>query len=494
MIALLVYATIAGSVVAGNDPAHPAVRNDTSIVSLRRDFVSPAELTLTTTGWKPSIFAVEAAVRLYVGGVAVFDGLLMPPELPADDRGRAETLWRAVDRSAIPRSATSSSGATTFTIASKYLWQAVPELLAHIATPMAEMGISAPAYFDGGAANVVCLPVTFNNVTVAEAIRLLAAAAPGVGVYLFYDAALGTNRWRFVRGHGLPATNVVIEDSIIGDVRIETSLDGRAGAVMTNPRQASGVVSNWQTTATLNAAWDALVQTNSWTAEISDAHDSNGGAMPSYYVFRRFSYAHLGDVIGDGTKVKVLIQQSAAPTVTWVEEEVDEDQIDTANKTITLRYPAVHPRADVRTPGKATAGAVKLRYQNSNSGYVTVPGTRYPASGFSGKVTTIAPTLMAHVLNIEVPDGIDHAAYAQSAHAAYSEPLYRGEVSFKYSAIPGACYDMLGRFNFSSVKVGATGYESIAAPMTGFEVSFGGGGLMAVSLNSEKSPLVRRDG
>lgn len=471
MAAPLIVLTVAGQVVASNDPAQPAVRADCQPLALTRNYDEPAELRIGLDGWQPAAFAAESVAKLEINGALVFEGLLTLPTSDASI-GDVMTVYVARDRLAIHRPALSPEGYTSWEIPAGTLGSAVAALIDGVGDALDEMGISQTPLFMADCDDLPTLPVKLENVKIDEAVRRVAAAAPGVRA--FCDPNGGTPALFFCPIFSAPPVTLTVEQEVVESLRIERSLEGCAGAVRMAARQASGASAFVVEAGTLAAAWDPAM-TSRWTVDDYLTFANDGVERPESLVFRRWSFAGLpSGVPPSDAEIICQAQVRVASGLTqWRDLEIAE--VDLENRIVLTREPIVagvrqnKPTRRVgRSPGRATAGVVRMKYRRKSSGSVTVPGPRFPASGFAGRAYDEAPTLMGFEAAAEVPDGVDQTAYAAAAHAVLSEPVVRGQIALNY-LLPDDLYRLRRRISIASTTHNPCGYEELAAPLMGVE-------------------------
>lgn len=479
------------------DTASPAAATPRVVLShLARSFDGPAELGFAVLNqWRNSAWSADSDVRLERDGRVLFRGLL---DLPATKAtlGGSRLEFVAKDRANIQRPAVATTGFTAIRLTPATLGDTGTQLLTHLATTLAAIGLQPTFAYSGGAEAIQCLQVDLANKTITEAIRMVAEAAPGVRVFLDPTGDDG-DQWRFVAVYNSPRVTIQIDVDRLPDFSIQRSLEGRCGAVRTNSKTASSQ-NNTTVKAQLAPAWNTALQ-SSWTADQARSSTAASGAPSDMAkVYRIWSFASFASAVSKEFEIEALILKPGFTTPVYQSSEIE--SIDWDAKTVTLVQPAVkmpHYRKCAggrfySVPGKATAADVYLRYTNNTQGSTTLPGERYPQSGFAGRAVALAPITMAFEKQVEVPAGVPMAAYAADAFRALSEPLVEGGVTL-YGDLPDAVLDLAARVSFATAGLGPTGYETLDAPVFGYRLNFSEQGNSAeIQFSSSKELMLQK--
>lgn len=489
---------VAGDIIASNIDAEPAVRSDVDVQRLTRNYDGPAELAFSLRGqWLPNEFAAGLAVRFWINGDLAFEGRTNLPRIGGSPAGLS-TDFICHDGSSIYRAATTLTGNTAWKINTGTLASAVAALFTQVGTQLGEMGLSiTPVWSPTGAAGIPTLPVAIENLSVDDAVRKIAAAAPGVRV--FVDPNGGTPAYHFVQLFGSLVSEITIGLSaggvtrVVSDVQIERSLEGRCGAVRCNSRQASGSTAYTTDPTLLTPAWDTALE-STWTLDDWKQTDAAGAETAKSLVFRKFSFAGLP--AGQPSAGAQILMQVSVPVGSgvnqWMDVEIDPDTVDLAARTITLKEPLLlgvparrQARRNALIPGNARAASARIKFREKSSGTVTVPGTRYPTSGFAGTAYGLDAVAMAFEQPVEVPEGIDQASYAAAAHAVLSEPTVKGSLTLE-NEMPDDFYRLARRINIRRT-VGVTGYEDLRAPLMAVDLRVLGGPTLLLDFSTERT-------
>ena len=479
------------------DTASPAAATPRVVLShLARSFDGPAELGFAVlNAWRNPAWSADSDVRLERDGRVLFRGLLDLPSSQAT-LGGARLNFTARDRSNIQRPAVATTGFTAIRLTPATLGNTGTQLLNHIAATLTAIGLQPTFAFSGGAEAIQVLQVDLANKTIAEAIRMVAEAAPGVRVFLD-PAGEDGDQWRFVAVYNSPRVVIQIDVDRLPEFSIERSLEGRCGAVRTNSRQATAQ-NNVTIKTQLAAAWNTSLQSR-WTIDRArSSTDASGAPSEMSKVYRVWSFAAFASAVSAEFEIEALILKQG-----YIPEEfqtIEIESIDWDAKTVTLVQPAVkmpHYRRCAggrfySVPGKATPADVWLRYTNNTQGSTTLPGERFPQSGFAGRAVALAPITMAFEKQIEVPAGVPMAAYAADAFRALSEPLVEGSVTL-LGDLPDAVLDLAARVCFATASLGPTGYETLDAPVFGYRITFNERGPSSeIQFSSSKELMIRK--
>lgn len=463
---------------------------------LARSFDGPAELGFAVLNqWRNPAWSADSDVRLERDGRALFRGLL---DLPASQvtLGGSRLNFIARDRSNIQRPAVATTGFTAIRLTPATLGNTATQLLAHVATTLESIGLQPTFAYSGGAEAIQVLQVDLANKTIAEAVRMVAEAAPGVRVWLDPTGEDG-DQWRFVAVYNSPRVVIEIDVDRLPEFSIQRSLEGRCGAVRTNSRQANSQ-NNVTTKTQLAAAWNTALQAN-WTIDQArSSTDASGAASEMSKVYRVWSFAAFASAVSPEFEIEAQVLKPGYTTPVY--QTIEIESIDWDAKTVTLVQPAIRMMRYRKcaggrffsVPGKASPADVWLRYTNNTQGSTTLPGERFPQSGFAGRAFALAPTTMAFEKQIEVPPGVPMAAYAADAFRALSEPLVEGSVTL-YGDLPDAVLDLAARVCFATASLGPTGYETLDAPVFGYRINFSEqGNSSEIQFSSSKELMMQK--
>lgn len=469
--------------------------------NLTRSYDAPAVLTFRLAGdWRPARrynWAADSPVRLEQDGQTVFAGLLDLPE-PVAQQNNYAVQYRAFDHSRVYRSAVSTDGWTTIVLDAGPLATVLAQYLAHVGATLESIGVSRLPLFGGGAESINCLPSMIVNSTIDAGMRQIAANAPGVRCYMHPknpNDAQDRPAYAFVNIFGTPYYPVTLDVTRIEQFTVRQSLEGRAGAVRTTARTATG--QPVQSTQPLRPAWNGALE-ESWTIEQATSLNEDGTESEMSPVYRLWSFADVGGAVNQSGPVSAEIRLPGFEPVLYAKVEIA--SIDWTTKTVLLKYPAVYSPGrrnpsgakNVHVPGSAKpASEVRLLFTVSGSGGgAAFPGARYPETGFAGRAFAMAPISMAYERQVDVPPGVDYVAYARDAWAAISEPLVEGTLPI-LGTMPYDLFFMDRRITFRTGTHGPTGYEGLNAPINGVRVAFDKGESVEIDFSTDRTIVLR---
>lgn len=486
-----------------------------SIVRYEAHYDGPASLVVQChVDWRSAPFAPDALVELFVDGARVFVGRFDPPRpfVSSDNEQFVEYSSRDLRDHAARIVPSNPLGQPSFSLAPGRLDAVLAEYLAtpDVLAALAACGIDAAPAFVGGAEELETFPVSLDRATLDEAMQQIASHAPGVGVRL--DAASTPPRYLFANRFAAPLYDLVIEDERLAELDLIPGIDGRAGAVQTLAGQTTGTSPEQPLTQVglLTDDWEKLPHpTTGRTLEqdwvIADAAEDDAGApLSRAHVYRRFAFSHLAAAPvppspGSALAAEVRTFQDAENAANDRWKRVEILAIDWEARRLYLKEPALRHSAgaffgrfNVHEPGRSKGAAVRLRWSAAAGGRTTIytAAERYPAVGFSGRILDYAPVRGATVKLITVPAGVDRVRYVQQAHAALSEPEWTGRIPLA-GALPAALWQFDRRVNLLSSSHGPTGYEALAAPIKGLQVTFAGGGAAEIELSRDTAETTR---
>lgn len=470
-----------------------------SLVSFERTYDAPSKLVFVVHGdWRSPPYSADAIVALFVDEVLVFHGLLDLPrptvraggypaiEYAAYDRGRAltgPTVLGEDDRTSIEL----RSGALS-TLIDTYLERVQDLLTTH--------GFDDVVDYVGGASTVQAMPVTLDAEPVDGGFHRIAAAAPGV--HVFIKPYAGGHRYCFVAVFAAPTYDLVLDGAIrVEELNIQQSIDGCAGAVRTLMGQTMGQADVQLPHETaLAPAWDTELEAQ-WTWRQAFTKDASGAPTAMAAVFRRFSFEAVGDEITPETPMAAMVQVVGGEDSVWQQQAIV--AVDHDAKTLDLNLPAIKSlsrfkpgRLNSHVPGRAKAAPAKLRYNReaTASTPIIIASARHPAEGYSGRAYTLAPITCGFTQIIQAPPGVNIADYVISAHAALSEPIVQGDIQIS-GELPAALWFLSRSINLTTAEHGSTGYEALAAPLMGIRVEFSAGGWARLSFSADHTDLLR---
>ncbi|MCB9852761.1 MAG: hypothetical protein H6819_06670 [Phycisphaerales bacterium] len=473
------------------------------IVEFSRSYDDLAKLTIRMFDppWEPR-FGADATVLLYRDGVLVFEGLTGMPRSVVGVRNFPVVEYVASDYAELLRrgSVLTVDGDAAVSLAPGALSSVVDQLLTLVTDELTGTRINLPAtvqYF-GGADAVETFPVSLQGESIDEAMRKIAAAAPGVGVAMLPGSEPGQSQYSFVNLYGSPHYSLEIDATLAGDLSIEQSLEGRAGAVKTLRGQTTGQVDvEYNNIETLTADWTADEQAK-WRWQDAFERNKDGERFSNLvHVHRRFKYADAA-ITEDTPKVADVETIPGASPDEGIWQRVAIESIDTEAKTITLVLPAITmlkqtnaSRNNPFHPGKSQPARVKLRYHVSGTGSlpINIAANRVPTDGFGGRAYQLAPRTCGFEKVITVPDGVNKERYADAAFRAFSEPTIVGSIPLNED-LPAALWFLNRRINIAAPSTVTTGYESMQAPMRGVRVTFDDGGAATIDFSRDDADML----
>ncbi len=479
----------------------PAPGTEVSMVSFERNYDDPAELVIRVHGdWRDAPYPPDSSAVLMVDGVIVFEGLLYLPrpvlttnEYPAVeysiyDRSRALRGPAAVNAQGFPE--INLPGGTLAAVAAAYFALAADELTAR--------GVSASPAFASDAGAVACFPVSINGETIDQAVRQIAAAAPGVRVVMTPPSSIGgLSAYTFVRLMESPIADVTIDATRVQSLDIQPSVEGRCGAVKTLGGQTQGSADvEAEEDVALTPAWNPALESNWSLREAYEKKENGTPADPDLYiVFRAYTWEE--DDIDEARIRRAMIRIVDDPNpldALWQERSIE--SVDVENKTVILKRPAIPPyhvrnKLSALNPnhkGRSVAVPAKLRV--AQSGTATTPiyitSFRVPEDGFAGRAYQMMPITCGYEETIAVPAGVDREQYARDAFAALSEPVISGSVPLD-EGLPSDVWRLDRRINLRTDSHGATGYEDLRAPLLGVSQQWAAGETATLQFNRDDS-------
>lgn len=487
--------TVNGTVVASSgSPLDTA-----TLVSFTRNYDDPAELVFRVQGdFRNAPYPVDAVVQLTLDGATVFDGYTYVPR-PVYSAGEYPAVeYTAYDRSRALRgpSAENSNGYPEISLPGGTLASVANAYFALAADLLRSVNVSEIPLFTGDAGDVTCFPVSINGETVDEAIRNIAAAAPGVRVFMAPPVSQGQRcHYQFVRLVRSPLADVVIDQRRVQSLIIQPRIERRCGAVKTlgGQTQASADVETHEDVE-LFPAWDPANQP-AWTRrEAYQLKPDNTFANPELaIVYRRYGWIAEGVTKDRIRSAMIRIVDEPNPLdALWQERAIE--SIDEESQTVLLRRPAIAPyhtrnRLAFMNPnlrGRAVGVPAKLRVALAGSASTPIYITSYrvPASGFAGRAYQLAPFTCGYEQKISVPAGVNHEQYARDAFEALSEPTVVGSVPFN-EHLPAEFWLLNRRINLRTQNNGATGYENLEAPLLGVSQTWAAGGTSSLDFDRD---------
>lgn len=471
------------------------------LVEFSRSFDEPAQLRfrIFDPPWQPQ-FGADASVLLYRDDVLVFEGLTGMPKSAVGATKYPAVEYTAMDFADLLRRGTvlNADGYSTVPLAPGSLKSVVDQLLELVGEELAgdRVGLPATVQYRGGADAIQTFPVTLEGESIDEAMRKIAASAPGVGVVMLPGSEPDQSQYTFVNLYASSAYSLEIDATRVDDLEIEQSLEDRAGAVMTLRGETTGQVDvEYDSEEELTPDWTAEQEAN-WSWHDAFERNSDGERYSGVKdVHRRFKYSDAAITEDTPMIANVEIIPGVEPSI-WQRVAIESRDIE--NKAITLVLPAVtRPRqtnASRNNPfdyGRSQPAAVKLQYQVSGTGSlpIEIASHRFPADGFAGRAYQIAPRRCGYVKVITVPDGVNKEQYAADAFRAFSEPTFRGSIPLNED-LPGKLWLLDRRINITAPATVTTGYEAMLAPMRGIRVTFEGGGSASIEFGRDDADLL----
>ncbi len=491
------------TVAASSGPigSSPAPGASVSLVSFERNYDDPSELVFRVLGdWRDTPYPPDSSVVLKVDGVIVFEGLLHLPrpvlatheypavEYTAYDRSRALRGPAAVNAQGFPE--INLPGGTLASVAAAYFALAADELTAR--------GVSASPAFNSGADAVACFPVSINGETIDEAVRQIAAAAPGVRVLMAPPASIGGDSvYTFVRLMESPLFDVTLDDERVQSLDIQPNVDGRCGAVRTLGGQTQGSADvEAEEDVALTPAWNPALEPD-W--RLRDAYEKTPAGSPfdadKSLVFRAYTWEDDGITEDRIRRAMIRIVDDPNPLdAVWQPRAIE--SVDAENKTVILKRPAIPPyhlrnRLQALNPnhkGRSVAVPAKLRVAESGTAStpIYIVSFRVPEDGFAGRAFQMMPITCGYEKTVVVPGGVDREQYANDAFAALSEPVVTGSVPLD-EGLPAALWRLDRRINLRTNSHGATGYEDLRAPLLGVSHQWAAGETATLQFNRDDS-------
>ncbi|MBX3396497.1 MAG: hypothetical protein KF841_14140 [Phycisphaerae bacterium] len=518
---------INGSIVLGDAPAG-ALPIPVSLVTFERNYDDPAELVIRVDGtWRGAPWACDTPARLERDGTIVFEGLIYLPIPVATQQDFPAVKLSILDRSHALRfdPAVNNDGFPEINLATGTLSSVIASFFAmtNVAAIMSAKGVSTSADFVAGADTVQCLPVSLGGESIDEAVRKIAASAPGVRVFLAPPASAGdAPRYRFVRLYQTNAYDLTIDTTRVEQLSLTPSLDGRGGAVRTlGGKTQAGADVEVLEDVPLIPAWavvnppdpdpdylapgrDATNESN-WTLKDAFDRTKETGEYANEFmaaVYRRFTWER-NDLTEDMIRVAHVerVHDDNPDASRWVARPIE--SIDIANRVLWLKNPAIATRL-VRNPhayryyshrGRSVAMAAKLRVRTEGTAAtpIYIASHRVPETGFQGRAFQMAPIRCANELIIKVPAGVNVEQYCIAAHAALSEPTILGEVPLD-GDLPAELFTLARRINLRTASHGSTGFEDLGAPLLGVSLAFDPAVRSSLKFNRDDSQQLPEGG
>lgn len=472
--------------------------------SYELNFDGPAALKfIVQADWRFPPYGPDAVVEFYVDGLRRFRGLLNPGR-PIAGRNESYIEFEAVDQSdwaarIFPKN---QFGDYSFTLSPNPLGEVVAQYLAfaQVQEMLNDCGIDADDVgYGGGADQVECFPVSLNSASIDGAMRAIAAAAPGVGVYL--DCTTNPPQYRFVNLYGAPSYNLSIDTVRLEKLDLTVSIDGRCGAVQTLAGSTTGQTQfTLDRSQILKPAWDrrpdaqGLLPERLWSYDDANVIKQDGTRGDRWDFFRLWSFedAPLPPSPDSPISVQIRIAHSddQPDRDEWKPIQIMPGGIDFEKKTVLLKEPAIRrgirnsalfsrvraaARFNIHEPGRCLYKEATVRMawssQENGSAPISIPSIRYPEVGYSGRVYQMAPRRGATVRLVNVPAGVRREKWVPYAHAQLSEPAISGEIPI-VGHLPSSLWGLARRINLTSASNGPTGYEQLLAPIKGLRVDF----------------------
>ncbi len=497
------------TIVLDGPPLASAVEDGViNLIDIRRSYDGPSELRFRVYG-DPGTprFGADAKVVLYREEVLVFEGLTsLPRRSWATDR-YPYSEYTAFDYSNLLRRGTvldendnqsiALAGNTVGAIVTSLLELAGAQLSAE------RVGLEEVVNFSGGAASLPAFPVTLQGESFDEALRRIAAAAPGVALVMLPGASEGLSRYTFVNLYASSPYQLLIDSTRVLSLAIQQSLDDRCGAVRVLQGNTQGEAEvEFESEVELSPDWTDD-EASQWTW--SDYYLRNSGDQQgdNSHVYRRFSYEDPSDEISENSLRVALVRtqpNNEDPDYGWQRNQIVD--LNTTEKKVLLRWPAIRniPNRKIwffnaHDPGHVKPALAKMKYTNNFSAQapIVIAEVRVPGTGFSGRAYEIAKRTCAFEKIITVPAGVTREAYAQAAFRAFTEPLVIGSVPVE-DPLPDDLWRLDRRINIATAGGIATGFESMSAPMRAFTVKFMSGETATVEFNRDDTQILGEGG
>jgi hypothetical protein len=472
--------------------------------NFQRNYDDPARVSFSLIGeWAPYPFGADVQVELYHGDVRVFEGLTDLPSVIFTADNQKAVQYTAEDRRATMDrviAKTSPEQLPDFPPPERQpqidlpagpLSEAVDALLAHVGEDMLSKGVNNLVDFAGdGADQLQSRGVSLSDTTIDRAFVELAASVPGCRVFM-NPSAVGLPRYTFVNLFGTATRDIYIDETRISELPIQASTKGCAGAV-----KIYGGLTHGNTSARFNVAHRVF---RAWNPDYEKewSKERAGGLMQLlpgapdehkelFKVFRVWSFEGI-----DVPRKKIIGCVRRKPPGDFDDvgggpdyfETLRIDSINFEDQTITLMEPAVNLNASparLHCPGNVSAASSSLggdhvficwSDEDSASVDITIQPIRYPETGFAGRAAALAPIKCTVEKDITVPPGVDRTVYAVQAWMAYSEPVFSGSLPIN-DDLPADLMFLARRINLKTRNHGGTGFEVMAAPIMGVNVSF----------------------
>lgn len=475
------------------------------LIDFRRGYDGPAELRFRVYG-DPGTprFGADARVVLYRDDVLVFEGLTSLPRRSWSTDRYPHCEYTAFDYSNLLRRGTvldendnqsiALAGNTVGAIVTSLLELAGGQLTAE------RVGLEAEVNYRGGADALPAFPVTLQGQSFDEALRKIAAAAPGVALVMLPGFEEGESRYTFVNLYGSSPYQLLIDATRVPSLAIQQSIDDRCGAVRVLQGITQGETEfDLDQEVELTPDWTEDEE-NEWTWDDFFTRDKDGAPRSLAHVYRRFTYADPDDEITEATipvgMTEVEPNELDPEDGIWQRNEVVE--LNTSEKKVLLRWPSIRKLPNRKVywfnkwdPGHAKPAATKMQYNASYTGQVpiVIEEQRLPGTGFGGRAYELAKQTCAFEKIITVPGGVTRAAYAQVAFRAFTEPLVNGSIPIN-EPLPADLWQLDRRINVATVGGHTTGFESMQAPLQSITVEFGGGESGSIEFNRDDTKIL----
>ena len=473
-----------------------------SLVSFERNYDDPSRLVIQfNRDWRSPPFPADTPVSLTRDGVVVFEGLLDLPRPIASVGEYPIVEYSAFDRSRLLRfpSAVDDQGKPIIGLQAGPLVNLVNQFLGFVSATLTEKGVDPTVAYLNGADLIESFPVSLENESIDTGFRRIAAAAPGVRIFLKPGDEGDPPRYTFVNIFGSPAHDLVIDREFVPSLSIQQSIDGRAGAIKTLSRSTVGSADVvLDRSELLIPAWDPNDEAK-WRFSDAFSIDEDGNPPPLADVYRLFSFAAFADDITEEiplvANVEVIPDEVPANS-RW--QKVGVGSVDYQNKTLRTNQPALkgfeaHKAGTLNLyePGRAKPTQTRLLFSQSGTAVTTIfiEGARFPVTGFSGRAVELAPVTCAYEKIVDVPGGVNPVKFAADAHRALSEPIVSGSVPLNQEP-PDELWFLDRRINLRTDEHGLSGHEGLNAPMLGVDVSFDNGITSNVRFNRDDSELL----
>lgn len=473
------------------------------IVKFERNYDEPARLTFLLIGeWAPYPFGADVLCELYQGNVRVFEGLTDLPAVVFTADNQKAVEYTAKDRREVMSRVTAKTTpeelpgfpeperVPEISLPAGPLSVAVDALLAHIGVDLLLKGLDDEVNYVGDADQLQCLGTTITDSSIDRAFAELAAHAPGCRVMI--DPSVGGSpRYTFVNLFGAPTRDVYIDETRVGSLPIQQSVEGCVGAVLIHGGTTQGEGDfNFTNQGALEPAWDAALEANWKLPAAGFIMPQNDAQEQLSKVFRLYSFANIeaaGTPVTRTGRIAVWVRKLHDGEVGDSNPLAYERVGFTINhdaQTVLLNEPAIETGTSIQqvawwsrqyVRGLATRVhlGVGISWGEEGGAQVTIDinRIRYPETGYAGRAFALAPISCSVEKTIAVPAGVTRADYAVQALLAYSEPVISGELPLNED-LPADLMLLGKRINIRTRSFGGSGFETMAAPLFGVSVGF----------------------